>query len=161
MNSLKHIFLYYMSCVVNGIDVIYTDNKLYKFNKSGSIRELRGSIINTGYRQVSINKKTYYYHRVVYKCCNPEWDIKYNKTNQIDHIDQNKLNNNINNLRVVNNIQNNQNRGNVKGYYWNKKNKKWKAQIKINYKEIYLGYYLTEEEARNAYLEARKRYNFV
>ena len=151
-----------MSCVVNGVDIIYDDNKLFRYYKTCGYRELRGSINKSnGYRVVQINKKNYKYHRVVYKCCNPEWDISYDGNNQIDHIDNNKLNNNINNLRVVNNIQNQQNRSNVKGYYWHTQANKWKAQIRVNKKQIHLKLWDTEEEARNAYLEARKRYNFI
>jgi hypothetical protein len=151
-----------MSCVVNGIDIIYTDNKLYKFNKSGSIRELKGCVDkHNGYRKVQINYNTYLYHRIVYKCCNENWDIDYSNTNnQIDHIDRNKLNNNINNLRIVTASQNNQNKIN-KGYFWDKSKNKWKASIYVNYKAKHLGYYHTEEEARNAYLEGRKKYNFI
>ena len=58
---------------------------------------------------IIINIKAYKYHRVVYKCYNPEWDINdSSRDNSIDHIDRNRLNNNINNLRVVNNSQNHQ-----------------------------------------------------
>jgi len=149
-----------MECLLNGVTLCYEDGMLYKYNKSGSMRGLRGYIRKDGYREVSINNKKYLYHRVIYKCCNNCWDITGYNNNYIDHIDRNKLNNNINNLRVVTATQNQQNT-NAKGYGWNKNRNKWQAYICVNYKIIYLGLYLTEEEARNSYLEARKKYNFI
>ena len=77
---------------------------------------------------------------------------------QIDHIDGNRLNNNINNLRIVNCQQNHFNRTTAKGYYITPNNK-YKAQIGTNYKTIKLGIYDTEEEARQAYLNAKIIYH--
>lgn len=42
-----------------------------------------------------------------------------------------------------------------KGVSWHKKNQKWTAQIAVNGKQKYLGSFLTEEEAHQAYLSAR------
>jgi len=39
--------------------------------------------------------------------------------------------------------------------------KKYMASIKFNYKNIYLGLYNTEEEARQAYLDAKKVYHII
>ena len=148
-----------MEAIVNDTSLLYIDNELYKINNDGSLMLLRGSI-SGGYRKICINYKIYYYHRIIYKCYNPDWDMTHNSNNHIDHIDQNKLNNNINNLRVVT-IQQNAQNSKAKGYYLNKQTKKWKAQIRVNYKLKYLGSYHTEEEAHNAYLEGRKKYNFI
>lgn len=38
------------------------------------------------------------------------------------------------------------------GVHWGKKERKWKAQIQINNKVLYLGVFKTEEEAHEAYL---------
>ena len=78
------------------------------------------------------------------------WRI-YNK-----HINHDKLNNNIENLRIVSYQQNQFNRSNVKGYYFHKQNKKYRAHIQLNKKEIHIGYYNTKEEAREAYLRAKQ-----
>jgi len=43
-----------------------------------------------------------------------------------------------------------------KGYYWHKQIKKYHSQIKINGKRKSLGLYDTEEEAKEAYLKAKK-----
>jgi len=73
----------------------------------------------------------------------------------VDHIDRNKLNNDLSNLRWATRSQNNRNKD-CKGYHWNKKSKKWRAQYRLNKKAIHIGYYDTEDEARNAYLNAIK-----
>ena len=72
----------------------------------------------------------------------------------VDHIDRNILNNNVSNLRIVTNQQNQFNR-NAKGYSWFKRDQKWRAEIKLNGKKIFLGSFEIEEEARQAYLNAK------
>lgn len=70
-----------------------------------------------------------------------------------DHINRNKLDNRKSNLRSVTVSQN---RRNVKskGYSWDKKMNKWKAQIQIHRKKIYLGSFTSERSARKAYITA-------
>lgn len=74
----------------------------------------------------------------------------------VDHKDLNKLNNNASNLRIITNREN-CNRKHLKsgskytGVYWCKASKKWRATIKINGKNKYLGVYDDEIEASNAY----------
>lgn len=75
----------------------------------------------------------------------------------VDHYDGNTLNNRKSNLRIATSHMNNQNRLGAKGYYEIKN--KWKAQIKVDKKKIYLGTYNTEAEARTAYLEGKKKYH--
>lgn len=74
----------------------------------------------------------------------------------VDHIDNNKTNNNASNLRIVTNREN----ANFKhlnttskyvGVYWNKKAKRWRADIRINGEKKYLGHFLTEYDAHLAY----------
>ena len=77
---------------------------------------------------------------------------------QTDHIDRNGLNNQKENLRVVTNQQNAFNQ-NAKGYTFNKPMQKFQAKIKLNGKQIHLGYFETASEAREAYLEAKKIYH--
>jgi hypothetical protein len=78
----------------------------------------------------------------------------------IDHIDGNILNNAHWNLRDVSTSANLHNTK-AKGYYWCKNNCNWHARIKVNYKQINLGRFNTEEEAHAAYEAAKKVQGFI
>jgi hypothetical protein len=78
--------------------------------------------------------------------------------NIIDHINRNRLDNKIENLRISNIKSNNRNT-NSKGYCYCKSRKKYLSQIMVDYKNIFLGRFNTKEEARNAYLQAKKKYH--
>lgn len=95
-----------------------------------------------------------------------------NDYEELDHIDRNGLNNCKNNLRICTrgeNIHNTRNRGKyAKGVdktitKYKSKNGvieyiKYRARINVKGKSISLGYFKTEDEAYNAYLEASKKY---
>ena len=159
-----------MECELNGRKIKYEEGKLYVWReKQGNQKlknpdwlELKGSVdkIN-GYRQVMINYKLYKYHRVVYWIHNPEWDIDDNcRDNSIDHIDRDTSNNNIENLRVTTHQQNMWNT-NSKGYYFNKARGKYLAQIVVNGKHKHLGSFVSEDEARQAYLNAKAIHHHI
>ena len=135
----------------------------WKPTKNPYWRKVKYSI-NKGYYYIKLYhntiKKTYMVHRLIYKFNNPDWDIHDSSSdNQIDHIDNCRTNNNIENLRVVNSSENQQNIHSTKGYYWNKKQQKYQAQIKLNNKGIYLGLHDTIDEARKAYLIGKEKYH--
>ena len=77
-----------------------------------------------------------------------------------DHRDGNGLNNQGHNLRHVTCRQNQQNQvhrnksSQYPGVYWHKSRNKWVAQIKINNKNEYLGLYISEFDAFQAYKQA-------
>ena len=82
---------------------------------------------------------------------------------ETDHIDRNGLNNQRSNLRFVTHQENclnkNKYRGSsskYKGVAWNKKNKKWTAQIKINGRQRHLGSFSNELDASEAWQKANK-----
>lgn len=69
------------------------------------------------------------------------------------------------NCRWVTVQQNNINKGTYKnntsgttGVYWSKKDKKWKVQISANKKQLHLGLFFCFEKAKQARLEAEKKY---
>ena len=86
----------------------------------------------------------------------------------VDHIDGNGLNNQKSNLRIVTCRVNLQNRHHKKTSRYSShfvgvyndvavyRKKPWTARIRINNKSKFLGYFLTEEEAHQAYLNAVK-----
>lgn len=83
----------------------------------------------------------------------------------VDHINGNSLDNRRNNLRLCTHAQNihNQrlsvaNKSGFKGVGFFKKLGKWRAQIKVNRKQLTIGYFNTPEEAHKAYCDAAKEY---
>ena len=134
---------------------------LWKLNKNPYWLKVKYSYDGYYYIQLNHNKikKSYRVHRLIYKFNNPEWNMTYTPDNQIDHIDNNTTNNNIENLRVVTNSENQQNILSTKGYYFHKRINKYHARIKVNNKYHHLGYHDTEEEAREAYLNAKAKYH--
>ena len=100
--------------------------------------------------------------RLTYLAYNPSWNIFDNsKNNYIDHIDRIKTNDNIDNLRVVSCQKNNFNQTGRKGYSYHKQRGKFQADIRIDGKTKYLGLFENEQDARNAYLEAKKIYHII
>lgn len=47
----------------------------------------------------------------------------------------------------------------AKGYYWSKHAQKWHTKIVVDGEKIHLGYFIKEEDARQAYLDAKKKYH--
>ena len=112
-----------------------------------------GTILNARYVYVKFNKKRYAAHRIVWAIIKQEDPLEL----QIDHINENKLDNRIANLRKASRKQNMCNQKAVKGYYFYKRHKKWIAGISSNDKKVHLGYFNTEEQAREAYLRAKEK----
>lgn len=102
---------------------------------------------------VRIDSANYFASRVIYYMTTGE-----NPGNaQVDHIDQNWLNNNAWNLRLdvdgsvrqVNSPRYRNNTSGVVGVCWNKRNKKWMAQVNEDGKQKYLGLFTCKKEAAN------------
>lgn len=84
----------------------------------------------------------------------------------VDHIDTNTLNNQRENLRLATNAQNQRNKrisaSNTTGYKgvsYHEHAKKYRADITVDRKLIYLGYFKTAEEAHEAYKAAAVKYH--
>jgi hypothetical protein len=107
--------------------------------------------------QVKKNKKVYmlFAHQFAWYYINKEC------VEEIDHINGMRDDNRIANLRSVSRNENQWNQKKAKGYTWHKLKQKWQSQITVNKKVIYLGTYNTEQEARNAYLEAKEKYHII
>ena len=78
----------------------------------------------------------------------------------VDHINRDTIDNSADNLRVVTNQQNGFNT-NAKGYCWNKSRGKWQAQIGVDGRNIHLGLFDNEEDAHQAYLDAKAIYHVI
>jgi hypothetical protein len=86
------------------------------------------------------------------------------KGKHVDHINHNTLDNRKKNLRICScqeNLRNkminrNKNTSGFKGVSWNKQNSKWKAEITVSKKNIYIGYFINKIDAALAYDEKAK-----
>jgi hypothetical protein len=82
----------------------------------------------------------------------------------IDHKNHDVFDNRKENLRICTPSQNEQNKkiqkhtSRYKGVFFDKYHKKWKAQIEINGKHIFIGYFNIEEDAALAYNNAAIKY---
>ena len=88
------------------------------------------------------------------------------KDMHVDHINRNTLDNRKSNLRLCTFTENMRNRPkyatNTTGYRgvtYHKRDKMYQAQIKVNGKRLFLGYFTTAEEAHEAYKEASRLYH--
>jgi hypothetical protein len=85
-----------------------------------------------------------------------------NRNQMVDHVNGNGLDNRRENLRIFKNNQNTRNAGKhktnssskYKGVSWCNTRNKWEANIKVNYKKKFLGYFESE-------IEAAKKYNIA
>lgn len=73
----------------------------------------------------------------------------------IDHINHNKLDNRLVNLRICTPLQSTMNKY-VKGVTFDKKRKRWRAQIMLHGRGIHLGRYVKKEDALIARYSAEK-----
>lgn len=115
-----------------------------------------GSLSKFGYIRIKVFGKSIFAHRLAWL-----FEHKQLPKGQIDHIDGNRASNKISNLRDVDQVTNMQNRkaqtNSQTGLLGSHPNGKlWKALIKLNGKDKYLGTFKSPELAHQAYL-AEKR----
>ena len=141
--ELKDLFSY------NQLTGILTWNASVQYHKLGG--ELAGSP-NGLYWYVTINGKKYKRSRIAWFIVTGEVPI------EIDHIDGNRLNDCFFNLRNVTRRENMINQkihreGKLPGYFYVKSRNRYQAEIKINNKKVFIGWFKTAEEANKAYKE--------
>ena len=136
----------------------YKEGVFYnKINRSPNAKKgsIAGSSTEYGYSDISVLGKRYKLHRLVWFWHKGKWPI-----NIIDHIDGDRRNNRIENLRDVTASQNAINKKVGRGTTKHGKNG-WRARIQFNKQTICLGTFPTEEDAHQAYLEAKIKYHFT
>lgn len=120
--------------------------------------EIVGSKNKQGYLVVSAHGVRLLAHRVAFAISYGEWPI-----GLIDHIDGNRLNNRLLNLRDVTPSENNQNQRRAHGNSASgllgvsPQRGRWKAEIKVDGKKVWLGAFGTAEEAHQSYMNAKRR----
>ncbi len=118
-----------------------------------------GYVEPNGYISVSIRKRAYKSHRLIWLMVTGDWPAAC-----IDHINGVRADNRLVNLRQATKAQNNTNsmtpKTNTSGYKgvtWNKYSGKFLAQIRFKRKSYFLGYFTEAEEAHHAYVAAAER----
>ena len=157
-----------MEIEVFGNKLKLENNEIYNYRKINQYsnkewHKITFTLSNFGYLTCLLRnnkvRRTFFKHRLIYLFYNLDFDILNSKI-ILDHVDRNRLNNSIDNLRVVTTQENAFNRG-AKGFYFHKPSCKWVAQITLNGKGQHIGCYDTEEEAHEAYLQAKKKYHII
>ena len=148
-DTLRHLFDY---DPITGY--LIWKNTYSNKNKIGTTAGIKD---NRGYIRISIDGVYYQSHRLI-------WMYVYGKDPidlVIDHINGNRSDNRIKNLRIVTNQKNLFNQTKAKGCHWNKGAQKFEAQIMVNRKTTYLGLFETEQEAHQAYLNAKENLHII
>ena len=133
-----------------------------KKNKTCKIGDNAGTVVNNGYVRIGICGSQYAAHRLAFLYMDGSFPSK-----NVDHINHIKTDNSYNNLRLatpsenLKNIEmNGRNKSGVFGVSKNKESGKWRSQVKVSGKMIYLGQHDDYFEAVCARKSANNRYNF-
>lgn len=121
-----------------------------KPSKKTVLNSRAGSLVTTtGYRSIHIFGKSYPEHHIIW--C---WYYGYYPTKQIDHIDQIRDNNRIKNLREVTQAVNSRNRSRRRntrveeaGIWFNRRTRRYVAEITLNQKKVYQRSFENVEDA--------------
>ena len=119
--------------------------------------DLAGSINTDGYRQIGFKKKNYLAHRVAFVFMTGSWPV-----NQGDHENGVRDDNRWSNLRDVTSPVNTQNQRKARKSSKtgtlgvSKQGEKYRADISISGKSVYLGLFPSEEQASQAYVNAKR-----
>ncbi len=119
------------------------------------------------------DRNTWYAVRTIYKADGKQKTIRMHREImkmppgiETDHKNHNGLDNQKKNLRCATRAENGQNRciqkrpksSRHKGVCWCRRDGKWRAQIKLNGRQIWLGHFNSEIEAALAYDKAAKQH---
>ena len=138
---------------------------VFKWRRSGTGRRrdlgAGSNRSDGGHSQIRIDGVSYYEHRLAFLYVHGMWP-----TGEIDHADGNPSNNAIANLREASHAQNQRNRGlqknnstGFKGVSRRADCNRWTARIRVNRKDICLGFFASPEEAHAAYCAAAKKFH--
>jgi hypothetical protein len=112
-----------------------------------------------GYTRITVAGRLILAHRLAWFYVTGEWPEK-----DIDHVNGKLSDNRLCNLRLCTHSQNmankkvqENNKASLKGVSWDKKTKKWRAQISKDGKKHHLGFFTDSKEAHGVYIEAAKR----
>jgi len=144
---------------LNGVELcVLINGTIYK--KKGYGYEIAKHILDSnGYIGVNFRKKNYRLHRILGYAF---LGLDINDSSQIiDHINMIRDDNRLENLRIVTKAQNGWNTDSCGFTICKNRNKKFMVRIVYNHKKIYIGHFYTEEEAQQAYLDAKIKYHII
>jgi|SaaInlStandDraft_2_1057019.scaffolds.fasta_scaffold194542_2 hypothetical protein len=122
-----------------------------------------GNRSSVGYVSIMINGKQYRAHRLAWL-----WEYGEFPKHETDHINGIRNDNRIANLREATHCENMQNqrkmhKNNKTGYLGvypsGYRKNPWRVTISVQNKTKHVGHFATKEEAREAYLEAKRQYH--
>jgi hypothetical protein len=109
-----------------------------------------------GYIQINVGDERHYAHRLAWLFYYGEWPM-----HMVDHINNNRTDNRISNLRGIPQVLNGQNvpwdrrpASGLTGVI--KQGQRYKAEMMLRGKHVYLGMHDTPEQAHAAYVQAKK-----
>lgn len=125
-----------------------------------NVGDVAGRIGGNGYWSIKVDGRAYQAHRLAFLWMTGEWP-----TQHVDHVDLDRLNNRWVNLREASRSQNQHNlpkfstnTSGYKGVSFHKCAGKWRATIRVNGKNLHLGYGATAEDAAELYAAAARKY---
>lgn len=123
--------------------------------------QIAGTICKDGYRHIKVKGMTYKAHRLAWFYCHGAWP-----EGEIDHKFRNRDDNREKFIRQATPSENSTNRNirndnssGFKGVSWNKKSRKWSAEITSKGKRMFLGFFERPEMAADAYNKAAEEYH--
>lgn len=119
-----------------------------------------GRIDSRGYRIVWIARRPYRAHRLAWLYMTGDWPQQ-----EVDHKNLVKDDNRWANLRLATTAENQRNTGlrrdntsGLKGACWIRSTGSWQSYIRVNGRQLHLGYFATKEEAHAAYVAAAREH---
>lgn len=117
---------------------------------------------DNGYRQVYVHGTHYYEHRLAVFYMTGKWPDQ-----EVDHQFGIHDDNRWEEIRKASPSENGQNRRVAKrgttsgllGVYWDKKRKRWVAQLVLHRKKLFVKFFKDKYEAHQAYLDAKVRFH--
>lgn len=137
---------------------VFTNIKARPKIRVGSISGCKNA---QGYLIIMCDGKLYLAHRLAWLYVHGSFP-----EHHIDHINRDRADNRISNIREATPAENRQNaslqRNSTSGFSgvsWTKRERRWRARIVVNSREIGLGYFVDKQSAADAYAEAKKQFH--